>query len=71
MLHHRIESAPLLSGDHYAVGTSQYNTVLLQTQEYPRQARIQMTAEEAEHCAALLLEAAKKIRAASKQSTNS
>lgn len=50
------------SGEHWAVGTSQYNTVLLQVQERSEQARIQMTPEQAEACASMLLEAARKIR---------
>ncbi len=52
------------SGDHWAVGTSQYNTVLLQVQENGEQVRIQMTVEQAEHCATELLLAIQRLRAA-------
>lgn len=50
------------SGEHWAVGTSQYDTVLLQVQEGSSQARIQLTLEQAERCAEELMAAVKKIR---------
>ncbi len=61
MLHHYLRDDT--SGEHWAVGTSQYNTVLLQVQEGSTQARIQMTPDQAEACAVALMEAARKVRA--------